>query len=711
MSTPSDASDPSLHIQQEVKGDLNQVIGQAIDSTIVNFVGEGQVIHLTIHDRVPKQSAPPLIHEVKPLTQQEYRQRQILLSKVRDYWVKGVLEKSLHARALIELGLQKRLDLVQQPFSGVDEFTEVSGQVLPQGTNATEVFDHMAVGRTLLILGEPGSGKTITLLKLVQGLLARTEADLQQPIPVVLNLSSWARKTQTIAQWLVQELLEKYQVSKALGKTWVETEALILLLDGLDEVKAEQRNACVQALNQFMRTHGTTELVVCCRLQDYQAIADRLMLRSAICIQPLTSDQIEQYFVQAGEQLASLKEVLHQNEELQGLATSPLMLSIMSLAYQGSNQKDVIQGGTLENYRQRLFDTYIDRMFQRRGTTQHYSRQKAQYWLVWLAQRMTAAAQTVFLIERLQPSWLATQGQRIRYRLESSFIGGLILGLISGLILVTFLENFKLVVFLDPDKDPLSSGLDMSSDESNFTLITVFRVIIITGLMFGLRIGFLEDIKPVETLTWSGQSPKNILRFGLTLGPILGLAVGLSVGFCILLLPGLGPFGLFSLMSIEQIIQVIESLVLFGVIIGLTVGLISGLIGGLRDLEIQQRDKPNQGIWQSARNAVILGIIFGLLWGLIGKLLGGLAWGLIGGLFFGLMGGAIGGGSACIRHFALRLILHCNGYSPWNYARFLGYATDCLFLQKVGGGYIFVHRMLLEHFAAMPLEQEKREDA
>jgi hypothetical protein len=29
--------------------------------------------------------------------------------------------------------------------------------------------------------------------------------------------------------------LEKYQVSKALGKTWVESEALMLLLDGLDE--------------------------------------------------------------------------------------------------------------------------------------------------------------------------------------------------------------------------------------------------------------------------------------------------------------------------------------------------------------------------------------------------------------------------------------------------------------------------------------------
>jgi hypothetical protein len=37
-----------------------------------------------------------------------------LLNKVKDAWVKGVLEKSLHARVSIELGLQERPDLVQQ---------------------------------------------------------------------------------------------------------------------------------------------------------------------------------------------------------------------------------------------------------------------------------------------------------------------------------------------------------------------------------------------------------------------------------------------------------------------------------------------------------------------------------------------------------------------------------------------------------------------
>lgn len=54
-----------------------------------------------------------------------------------------------------------------------------------------------------------------------------------------------------------------------------------------------------------------------------------------------------------------------------------------------------------------------------------------------------------------------------------------------------------------------------------------------------------------------------------------------------------------------------------------------------------------------------------------------------------------------IQHFTLRLILCLQGYTPWNYARFLDYATERVFLIKVGGGYIFIHRTLQEHFAQM----------
>ena len=65
------------------------------------------------------------------------------------------------------------------------------------------------------------------------------------------------------------------------------------------------------------------------------------------------------------------------------------------------------------------------------------------------------------------------------------------------------------------------------------------------------------------------------------------------------------------------------------------------------------------------------------------------------------LGGWFGGIDAA-DHAILRLILARKGYAPLNYARFLDYAADELnFLQKVGGGYIFIHRYLLEYFAGM----------
>jgi len=49
-------------------------------------------------------------------------------------------------------------------------------------------------------------------------------------------------------------------------------------------------------------------------------------------------------------------------------------------------------------------------------------------------------------------------------------------------------------------------------------------------------------------------------------------------------------------------------------------------------------------------------------------------------------------------------MLFVKGEAPWNYARFLDYAARRVFLRKVGGGYIFVHRLLMDYFAALEAE-------
>ena len=45
-------------------------------------------------------------------------------------------------------------------------------------------------------------------------------------------------------------------------------------------------------------------------------------------------------------------------------------------------------------------------------------------------------------------------------------------------------------------------------------------------------------------------------------------------------------------------------------------------------------------------------------------------------------------------------ILHRTNAIPWNYARFLNHCTERLLLQRVGGRYRFIHRLVQDRFAA-----------
>jgi hypothetical protein len=64
-----------------------------------------------------------------------------------------------------------------------------------------------------------------------------------------------------------------------------------------------------------------------------------------------------------------------------------------------------------------------------------------------------------------------------------------------------------------------------------------------------------------------------------------------------------------------------------------------------------------------------------------------------------------------IKHYALRLILWLNGYTPLKFIKFLDHFAKLIFLKKVGGGYIFIHRMLLDSFADLTPQSTKTEDA
>jgi hypothetical protein len=59
------------------------------------------------------------------------------------------------------------------------------------------------------------------------------------------------------------------------------------------------------------------------------------------------------------------------------------------------------------------------------------------------------------------------------------------------------------------------------------------------------------------------------------------------------------------------------------------------------------------------------------------------------------------GGLAWSQHWALRFVLWRNGNLPFRLVPWLDEMTERGLLRRVGGGYIFIHRSLLEYFAGL----------
>jgi hypothetical protein len=210
------------------------------------------------------------------------------------------------------------------------------------------VFD--GLDSELLILGEPGSGKTTMLLELTRTLLDRAERDETLPMPIVFPLASWAAKRLPLADWLVDELNQRYDVPRQIGHGWVANDRILPLLDGLDEVAAEQRSACVEAINVYRESRARVlpGLVATSRVADYDVLTTQLRLRGAVLLQPLQPEQIDAYLASAGAQLAGVRAALQEDATLRDMAASPLLLSTMTLAYRGVPAEALPTSGTLE---------------------------------------------------------------------------------------------------------------------------------------------------------------------------------------------------------------------------------------------------------------------------------------------------------------------------------------------------------------------------
>ena len=274
----------------------------------------------------------------------------------------------------------------------------------PTFGNILELFDDDVVDRRLLILGQPGSGKTTVLLQLMQALADRAAADMLQPVPVLLSLASW-KDDKPIGEWIVDEMKAKYGVRADLGVQWRRTHRIAILLDGLDELPSERLPICVHAINEFDRADRPSCLVVSCRQSEYENLAVKLRLRGAVSLQPLQDGAVRDYLARAGR--LDLWSAIQTDPELLDMARSPLLLSFMAGLADAPDAQRRQTAPSIADRRRRLFDGYVTALTRVDAVRHAYSRNQMVRWLRQLATMLRRQGRVEFLIEQMQPQWVA----------------------------------------------------------------------------------------------------------------------------------------------------------------------------------------------------------------------------------------------------------------------------------------------------------------
>ena len=675
-----------------------------------------------------------------------------LADAVRRHWIQGVLEPSLGGGELLALRFRPRPDLVPNPFSELinpvpdavaDAHATDAAQDLPA------LFEQSA--HRLLLLGEPGAGKTTSLLVLTRDLLARHAADAAEPVPLVLHLGSWRPAAGRLSDWLLAEMNLRYRLPLAVGRALLHDACVLPMLDGLDELPERYLHPCVDALQDWVREEAAPGFVVCCRRADYERLDARLAVAGAAEIAPLDGSGLEALFRAQGYS-GAVRDRLAAGTDLDRLGPTPLLAKMLAAASPAAGATD-----------QSLLDDYIAELFRRASPGRQVAAPSAVlHRLGWIAERMQRTGQHELQIELLDAAWLGPW-QRLVFRLGF----GVLIGLFAGTVLALYWS------ILTPNIDLRELGCPSGSAPG--TCAAMHRLLPLwpaVGTLWGMALVAVDAVLPRRTGLGDGLGRRGLATAGVA-ALYLGIWWLLWWGFG--LLPGvelvLGPIALsgFALsilvagwrsqrpgltgvaMTVEAMAWSWSSAVR-GLIYGIPVGLglwainalllgdwvpallsaylllvlpITLLLGGLRGRVLPAKVRPNEGIRLSARNALIAMLSGGLAGALAGAGIGLVLadiyqgrlaltpgasvslnpgfvarYGLANGLALGTIAGLWLGGAEVLKHLLLRLLAAAGTPLPLRLTAFLDRVCAVGLMQRVGGGYQFVHRLLGEHVAA-----------
>lgn len=458
-------------------------------------------------------------------------------------------------------------------------------------------------GYSLLVLGDRGCGKTTELLRLLTALRRKAELDVRSPVPVLLDLSRWAGDPQQdFRAWVVGEIGIRFGLPSQLTDEWIDGKRFVFMFDGLHELGARARLACVAEINNFRDQTYKPSVVVCCRTDEYETLDTKLAVDDAVVIQPLPPRDVEATLGSLAGQ-AGLVAALRDGE-LRRLLSSPLMVMVAMDAFRGRSEADILGSPGVRRPPQLLLDAYVRSAVRTPPCPKTDFAERHEdllHRLHVLADGLRRLNETKFYPERLQSTLLRRGFERSCTRALISALSGVLVASVAVLGVRALVEFGRSLPF----------GLDPGADFGNTVSTNL-------GLTFGLAVAvrvYLGHQGPLERLEWTWRTLMVHLR-AILIGAVMA---GTLIGTAGVLVNGSDNGGLLT-----------------GAINGLLCGSVCLIAFGL----VAGADTPATlratDTWHGLREILRTARNGALVYGLAGALVGGLAFGPASLMFAGI---------------------------------------------------------------------------
>jgi hypothetical protein len=357
-------------------------------------------------------------------------------SAVLDNTIKEYLTKRYEKRLSQKLAGRQPVNLRRLiTTEGTSE--ETSAAFVPY--SGDEIKEHIAQtfqeahGR-LLITGVPGAGKTTLLLQLELALL-KTETDA---LPVILNLATWKKEYITLDTWLKEILPAELGVSNRFAADILLQNRLILLFDGFDEVKEDNRESCLEAIGRY-GADAKRQFVITSRIEEYKDVAKDAPVYLQIEVGALTIEQIETELERVGydqPEAKPLLQAIRQDDILRESVKVPFYFNTLQLLFaSGKRLSDLrFTSTTVVGRQAEMIERFA--AFELAGIPdKSYTSTQSKNWLAFLAFKMESRNLVVFELEELQYVWWNWSTREL---FVAGIIEGFVVNVAPNLILVPF---------------------------------------------------------------------------------------------------------------------------------------------------------------------------------------------------------------------------------------------------------------------------------